>query len=85
MAEDHVIPQYNGKQERSISDIKSFERAMRRHGKPSTVRQRIDAATTRAERDAARRRAIEQELLTYGLMKVIGDVCLTNSRRPGTK
>ena len=32
------------------------------------------AATTRAERDAARRRAVEQVLLAYGLMKEIGDV-----------
>jgi transposase InsO family protein len=117
-------PQYNGKKERSIRDIKSFERAMRRHGRPSTLRQRIDAAvddlnherprpvlagrtarnvfekdriplpdrqefrkevdrterqlrdaaTTRAERDAARRRAVEHVLLAYGLMKTMGDV-----------
>lgn len=117
-------PQYNGKKERSIRDIKSFERAMRRHGPPSDLRQRIDAAvhdlnddrprpvlagrtarnvfeqdqiplpdrqefrkevarterqlhdaaTTRAERDAARRRAVEHVLLAYGLMKEIGDV-----------
>ena len=117
-------PQYNGKKERSIRDIKSFERAMRRHGAPSSLRGRIDSAmrdlnewrprpvlggrtsrevfeqdriplpdrqdfskevdrterqlhdsaTTRAERDAARRRAVEQVLLAYGLMKEIGDV-----------
>jgi transposase InsO family protein len=117
-------PQYNGKKERSIRDIKSYERAMRRHGGPSTLRRRIDAAihdlnqdrprpvlggrtaceayrqdrirlpdrgefiakvdrqerllhraaTTRAEQDAARRRAVEQVLLGYGLMKEIGDV-----------
>jgi len=117
-------PQYNGKKERSMRDIKSFERAMRRHGKSSTLRRRIDAAirdlnqdrprpvlggrtarqvferdpvpipnrdvfinevnrteqqlhdaaTTRAERDSARRRAIEQVLLAYGLMKHTGDV-----------
>jgi hypothetical protein len=117
-------PQYNGKKERSMRDIKSFERAMRRHGPPSHLRQRInsavqdlnedrprpvlagrtardvfeqdrfplpdrqefrkevdraerqlhDAATTRAERDAARRRAVEHVLLAYGLMKEIGDM-----------
>ena len=117
-------PQYNGKKERSIRDIKSFERAMRKHGGPSSLRQRIDtavldlnedrprpvlagrtardvfkhdrvqlpdrrrfrkevdrterqlhrSATTRAERDAARRRAVEHVLLAYGLMKEIGDV-----------
>jgi transposase InsO family protein len=127
-------PQYNGKKERSIRDIKSFERAMRRHGKPSTLRQRIDAAvhdlnqdrprpvlagrtarevfqqdrirlpdreefmedvdrierqlhdeaTTRAERDAARRRAIEQVLLAYGLMKEIGDVSHNFAAAEGT-
>jgi hypothetical protein len=117
-------PQYNGKKERSIRDIKCFECAMRRHGKPSTLRQRIDAAvhdlnedrprpvlggrtardafeqdriplperqefrkevdrterqlhdaaTTRADRDAARRRAVEHVLLAHGLMKETGDV-----------
>jgi transposase InsO family protein len=117
-------PQYNGKKERSIRDIKSFERSMRRHARRSTLRQRIDkairdlnhdrprpvlggrtarevfrqdrirlpdrrqfmkevdrveselheAATTRAQRDAARRRAVEQVLLAYGLMKETGDV-----------
>ena len=117
-------PQYNGKKERSMRDIKSYERAMRRHGRRSTLRQRISAAlndlnedrprpvlggrtarqaferdrirlpdrhafidevnrterqlnetaTTRAERDSARRRAVEQVLLAYGLMKHTGDV-----------
>jgi len=117
-------PQYNGKKERSMRDIKSFERAMRRHGRSSTLRRRIDAAirdlnqdrprpvlggctarqvferdritlpdrdvfmkevnrterqlhdaaTTRAQRDSARRRAVEQVLLAYGLMKNTGDV-----------
>jgi transposase InsO family protein len=117
-------PQYNGKKERSMRDIKSFERAIRRHGRRSTLRQRInaavddlneerprpvlggrtarqvfeqdrirlpdreafiqevnrterqlnDAATTRAQRDSARRRAVEQVLLGYGLMKHTGDV-----------
>jgi hypothetical protein len=117
-------PQYNGKKERSMRDIKSFERAMRRHGKPSPLKHRIDAAihdlnedrprpmlggriarevfeqdriplpdrrifreevnrterelhraaTTRAEKDSARRRAVEGVLLAYGLMKQTGDV-----------
>lgn len=117
-------PQYNGKKERSIRDIKSFERAMRRHGTSSTLGQRIDAAVhdlnqerprpmlggrtarevfeqdrielpdrhrftakvdrlerqlheqaaSRAQRDSARRRAVEGVLLAYGLMKLTGDV-----------
>jgi transposase InsO family protein len=117
-------PQYNGKKERSIRDIKSYERAMRRLGAPSTLRIRIaaaihdlnqdrprpvlcgrtarevyeadrvplpdrqafieeidrtalelhDAATSRAERNSARRRAVEHVLLAYGLMKLMGDV-----------
>ena len=117
-------PQYNGKKERSMRDIKSFERAMRRHGRRSTLPQRIKAAvhdlnedrprpvlggrtarqaferdrirlpnreafieevnrterrlhetaTTRAERESARRRAVEQVLLANGLMKNTGDV-----------
>jgi hypothetical protein len=117
-------PQYNGKKERSMRDIKSFERAMRRHGKPSPLKHRIDAAvhdlnedrprpmlggriarevfeqdrislpnrrifreevnrteselhraaTTRAEKDSARRRAVEGVLLAYGLMKQTADV-----------
>jgi hypothetical protein len=127
--------QSNGKKERSMRDIKSFERAMRRHGKPSTLRRRIDtairdlnhnrprpvlagrtarevfeqdrirlpdrgtfiadvdrmerklrtAATTRAERDAARRRAVEQVLLAYGLMKETGDVSHNFKAAEGTK
>ncbi len=117
-------PQYNGKKERSMRDIKSFERAMGRHGPPSTLPERIEAAiydlnevrprpvlggrtareaferdriplpqrqefmkevsrserklraeaTTRAQRDSARRRAVEQVLLAYGLMTESGDV-----------
>jgi transposase InsO family protein len=117
-------PQYNGKKERSMRDIKSFERAMRRHGRRSTLRERIDAAmqdlnedrprpvlggrtareaferdrirlpdrdrfrkevdrterrfraeaTTRTERDSARRRAVEQVLLAYCLMTKTEDV-----------
>ncbi|MBT8479512.1 MAG: DDE-type integrase/transposase/recombinase [Gemmatimonadetes bacterium] len=117
-------PQYNGKKERSMRDIKSFERAMRRHRRRSTLGQRIGVAvhdlneerprpvlggqtarevferdrircpdrrafrkevdrterklrveaTTRADRDSARRRAVEQVLLAYGLMTETGDV-----------
>jgi transposase InsO family protein len=37
-------PQYNGKKERSMRDIKSFERAMRRHGPTTTLGRRIDTA-----------------------------------------
>jgi transposase InsO family protein len=117
-------PQYNGKKERSMRDIKSYERAMRRHGGSSILRKRIEsavrdlnedrprpvlggrtareayendrirlpdrknfmakvdrtelellkAATSRAERDGARRRAVEHVLLDYGLMKTMVDV-----------
>jgi transposase InsO family protein len=117
-------PQYNGKKERSIRDIKSYERAMRRHGGPSALQERItaavhdlnedrprpvlggrtareayerdrtplpdrrtfmasidrtelellDAASSRAEKDSARRRAVEHVLLDYGLMKTMVDV-----------
>jgi len=117
-------PQYNGKKERSIRDIKGFERAMRRLGAPSTLGQRIaaaihdlnedrprpvlggrtarevyeadrmqlpdrqafieqidrtalelrDRATSRFEKDSARRRAVEHVLLSYGLMKQMVDV-----------
>jgi len=128
-------PQYNGKKERSMRDIKSFERAMRRHGRPSPLKQRIDvavhdlnedrprpmlggriarevfehdriplpdrrifrkevnrterelhrAATTRAEKDSARRRAVEGVLLAYGLMKQTGDVSHNFEAAEGTK
>ena len=107
-----------------MRDIKSFERAMRLHGQPSSLSQRINAAvrdlnhdrprpmlggrvapevfvkdrislpnrqvfmtkidrterelrnaaTTRAETDSARRRAVESVLLGYRLMKTTGDV-----------
>jgi hypothetical protein len=43
-----------------------------------------DAATTRAERESARRRAIEQVLLAYGLMKEIGDVSHNFKAAEGT-
>jgi hypothetical protein len=35
-------PRYNGKQERSMRDIKSYERAMRRHKAGGSLRQRLD-------------------------------------------
>jgi len=35
-------PQYNGKQERSMRDIKSYERAMRRHGVGGSLIDRLD-------------------------------------------
>ena len=128
-------PQYNGKKERSMRDIKSFERAMRRHGRASILRRRIEAAvhdlnedrprpmlggrtarnvfeqdhiplpdrqvfmeevnrtecelhdtaTTRAETDSARRRAVEGVLLAYGLMKETGDVSHNYEVAEGTK
>jgi hypothetical protein len=37
-------PEYNGKQERSMRDIKSYERAMRRYGVGGALRDRLDAA-----------------------------------------
>jgi transposase InsO family protein len=37
-------PQYNGKKERSIRDVKSYERALRRSGKRLTLRERLDEA-----------------------------------------
>ena len=44
-----------------------------------------DAATTRAQRDSARRRAVEQVLLAYGLMKNTGDVSHNFEAAKGTK
>jgi transposase InsO family protein len=117
-------PQYNGKQERSMRDIKSYERAMRYHGGRGRLRDRLDVAVndlneerprpvlggrtareayeqdranlpdrrdfiaavnrkeeelravarSRSELEGSRRRAIEQVLLRYGLMKVWCDV-----------
>ncbi|GAI99260.1 unnamed protein product, partial [marine sediment metagenome] len=117
-------PQYNGKQERSMRDIKSYERAMRHHGVRGRLRDRIEAAIgdlneerprpvlggrtareayeqdrtqlpgrqdfiaavnskeeelravarSRSELESSRRRAVEQVLLRYGLMKVWCDV-----------
>jgi transposase InsO family protein len=117
-------PQYNGKKERSIRDVKSYERALRRSGRRLTLRQRLDetihdlneerprpvlagrtarevfihdnielpdrrrfrkevdrteqrllaTARSRSEQRRARRRAIEEVLLRYSLMKESGDV-----------
>ena len=44
-----------------------------------------DAATTRAETDSARRRAVEGVLLVYGLMKQTGDVSHNYEAVEGTK
>ena len=118
-----------------MRDIKSFERAMRRHGDPSTLGQRIDAAihdlnherprpvlggrtarevferdrrrlpdrklfqravdraegelqhlaVTRAERESARRRAVERVLLAYGYMKQTADVSHNSGAVEATK
>jgi hypothetical protein len=117
-------PQYNGKKERSIRDIKSYERAMRRHGVGGSLASRLDEtmhdlnevrprpilrgrtarevfdrdhtclpdrdvfarqvdrwerklrqeANTRAEQEAARRRAVEQVLLVHGLLEIRGNL-----------
>jgi hypothetical protein len=117
-------PQYNGKKERSIRDVKSYERALRRSGRRLTLRERLDEtihdlneqrprpvlggrtarevftpnnidlpnrrrfkkevdqteqrlssiARSHLEQRRARRRAIEEVLLLYGLMKESGDV-----------
>ena len=117
-------PQYNGKKERSIRDVKSYERALRRSRRRLTLRQRLDEAVhdlneqrprpvlggrtakevftqdtielpdrrqfskevertekrlfaiarSRSEQRSARRRAIEEVLLRYSLMKESGDV-----------
>jgi transposase InsO family protein len=119
-------PGYNGKQERSMRDIKSYERALRRHGVRGSLGKRIDItmqdlneerprpvlggrtarevyekgnilsirhrnfiteverrerelakdATSRQQLKAARRLAVEQMLLGYGLLKIEGDVSL---------
>lgn len=117
-------PQYNGKKERSIRDVKSYERALGRSGQRLTLLQRLDEslqdlneerprpvlggrtarevftqdniklpdrrqfskevgrteqrlltiARSRSEQRSARRRAIEEVLLRYSLMKESGDV-----------
>jgi hypothetical protein len=117
-------PPYNGKNERSMCDIKSYERAMRRHGVRGSLRDRLDAAIddlndhrprpvlkgqtaretyregqmalpdrsefiakvnrmektlrdaarSRSEKENARRRAVEQGLLCYGLIEEWSDM-----------
>ena len=117
-------PGYNGKQERSMRDIKSYERAMRKHGDNGPLMNRIHvtmqdlnedrprpvlggrtareayekglarlpgrllfkqevesressllaSARTRKEARQARRWAIEQTLMCYGLMEIEGNV-----------
>lgn len=117
-------PQYNGKMERSMRDIKSYERAMRRRGVRGSLKERIQATIcdlnehrprpvlagriarevfeqdrillpdrgefrkevtrtekrlwekteSRRDKDSARRRAVEEVLLRYSLMKKKGDV-----------
>jgi transposase InsO family protein len=119
-----AYPPYNGKQERSMRDIKSYERAMRRHEVRGSLKQRLDAAIedlndhrprpvlggrtarevydadqiplpdrgefiervnrmekvlrdaarSRHETKRARRRAVEQVLLGYGLIEEWSDM-----------
>ncbi len=47
-------PCYNGKKERSIRDIKSYERAMRRHGVRGPLQERLDAAISDLNEDRPR-------------------------------
>jgi hypothetical protein len=127
-------PQYNGKKERSIRDVKGYERALRRHGVKGTLWERLDEtirdlnevrprpvlggrtarevftqdrielpdrqqlrkevdaaeqrllaqARSRYEERRARRRAIEEVLLRYGLMKEMGDVSHDYGDQKGT-
>jgi transposase InsO family protein len=127
-------PQYNGKKERSIRDVKGYERASRRHGVGGTLKDRLDAAVwdlcwdrprpmlegstsgevytrdriqlpdrdtirkevekaeqrwlerapSRDQQQRARRRAIEEVLLRYGLMKISGDVSRNYEAENGT-
>jgi hypothetical protein len=47
-------PPYNGKKERSIRDLKSYERAMRRHGVRGTLSDRLEAAVMDLNEDRPR-------------------------------
>ena len=47
-------PGYNGKMERSMRDIKSYERAMRRHGDQGTLQARIDVTMKDLNEDRPR-------------------------------
>jgi transposase InsO family protein len=128
-------PQYNGKQERSMRDIKSYERALRRHGVGKNLASRLnmamydlneerprpvlggktareaynesniplpdrrlfrvavdakaaelqDKARSRKEKQSARRRAIQEVLLGYGLMEMVSDVSHDLSSDSGTE
>ncbi len=127
-------PQYNGKTERSIRDVKSYERALRRSRRRLTLRQRLDEAVhdlneerprpvlggrtarevftqdnielpdrrqfskeverteqrlfaiarSRSKQRSTRRRAIEEVLLRYSLMKEPGDVSRNYEEKNGT-
>ncbi len=127
-------PCYNGKKERSIRDIKSYERAIKRDLPWSTLSNRISVAvedlndhrprpmlggrtaqevyrdqrlklpdrsrfrrdvdrreiqlekeaTSRAEQDSARRRAVEQVLIRYGLLKYGAGMSTDFKARTGT-
>jgi hypothetical protein len=82
-------PPFNGKKERSIRDIKSYERAVRRHTRRTTLWERLGKAIhdlndqrprpvlggrTAREVAAARRKAVEAVLLRYGLFKEMVDM-----------
>jgi len=140
--EHHVInlksppryPPFNGKMERSIRDVKSYERAMRKRNRRTTLRERISAAIhdlnknrprpmlggktasevfeseqvklpdrrkfyeeiikleesfvdnscSRKQKDDARRRATEEVLFRYRLMKEITDMSTYLKRKTGT-
>lgn len=47
-------PRYNGKQERSMRDIKSYERALRRHGVGHSLRERLAATMKDLNEDRPR-------------------------------
>ena len=53
--------------------------------KNRTERELHNTAVTRAQRDGARRRAVEGVLLAYGLMKTIEDVSHNYEAVKGTK
>ena len=134
MTSPPYYPQYNGKKERSIRDIKSYERAIRRHGVKCTLDERLDTAihdlnevrprpvlrgrtarevyerdrvslpdrdafrrtidrweqklkeeaSDREHKGTARRRAVEQALLEYGLMELSGGMSTDRADSAGT-
>lgn len=127
-------PPFNGKMERSIRDVKSYERAMRKRNRNTALKERISEAIhdlneerprpvlcgktarevfeskqailperkkfyrevkrleeiyeldscTRKQKDDARRRATEEVLLRYRLMKTITDVSTYLNEKTGT-